>query len=459
MPNSAIVGEAIVGEAVPGWGLDESGVVVVKVVTETLGLKDSETTARALARIVTETLGLTEAVLKGEAKVQVVTETLGLKEGTQSYTVFVYLAKQEIEAFMSATLRQATPTTPDPTTQYVRAGAATTGLMGVAHGVAPGQDAQLKRAELVLTAAVAIPAGTTLTVAVITAPWNAQTVTYDTRPAVGASASQGISGGAGSTVRINVTSLLSPLIEQEESQGQTFEGFQLTADNDVTFYGAASVENRPDLETEVSRPPLPPVIIGPDFGLAVSVAKLYSRFTDLDLVDSLTGMHTQVSTSDDFTTPAWDSGEVATTTPIATPTGLVNNTLYYWRTRHRDSRNIWSGWSDVATFKITPRAALAVTQTSSPTPKVSWTLTGEVQTAYEVSFEAYRGAWVEEYATGLVSGTAASVTLPDAFVQQEGVSYRRTLTVYGDVNRADLPDDRAFYRDVLEYTLTPAVMA
>ena len=59
----------------------------------------------------------------------------------------------------------------------------------------------------------------------------------------------------------------------------------------------------------------------------------------------------QISTSADFTTPMYSSGDQAASTSFTLPSGQIGvSTTYYWRMRYKNARGTYSDWSSATTF-------------------------------------------------------------------------------------------------------------
>lgn len=395
--------------------------------------------------------------------------------------VYIFITPEETEAHMSASLRQATPSTPDPSSLFVRVdgsgGAVVKALLGVEHGIEAGNGTEVIHGDLILTLAEAMPAGTYIfTVKAIDAAWDASLVTYNTAPAVRATTGTTTESGlvAGDEITIDITTILDESVSLEGTTGQQWFGLELTVNGseEIVFYGAQSIQYRPRIKKEVSRPPEAPFNLRPTSGLHVSELKPYFAwdFRDLDGEDTLSMIQFQLDTTDDFETPSYDSGEVASTTSFfdsnSPPTGsaafanLTSTNSYYWRARHADSHGVWSEWSDPQLFTVTTKGTFTADPTPTvPTPTISWSLS-VTQQAYYVLIERYEGgAWVTHWEQPWTTGTTSEVTLPATHVLQEGVSYRRTVRVTDTTDRASTPGDPAYYESVEEFEVAAVVMA
>jgi hypothetical protein len=141
----------------------------------------------------------------------------------------------------------------------------------------------------------------------------------------------------------------------------------------------------------------------------------------------------QVSTSADFTTPLYSSGDQAAASTFSLPLGtLLLSTLHYWRVRYKNSSGTYSYWSKPTTFTtgatfasvaaptITSPAAAAVlfdgpalTLTSSAFAWLGWTdthLNSDWQLATDAAFTTivqsasasatYKTSWTTAVAVG-----------------------------------------------------------
>jgi hypothetical protein len=151
--------------------------------------------------------------------------------------------------------------------------------------------------------------------------------------------------------------------------------------------------------------PMPPENPSPAGGRAVSVAKPQLSFTYED--DSgnteINAMRVQYKASNTgfssqtgFTSPTWDSGIYATSTPMMDTSVVVGapsvtGTGIWWTAQVQDSNGVWSEWMDpenffysaMLTFTLdNPPSGATVTDATSP---ILWTVTSGTQQAYKAT--------------------------------------------------------------------------
>jgi len=95
----------------------------------------------------------------------------------------------------------------------------------------------------------------------------------------------------------------------------------------------------------IIEPPADPVVSGfrdwsTDFNLASSG---YNSPPGLIFTNS----QWQISSSTDFSSPAWDSGEIGTVTSVTVPAGTLADGTYYGRARYKGD-DTWSDWSNTS---------------------------------------------------------------------------------------------------------------
>lgn len=393
--------------------------------------------------------------------------------------VFDFITPQRGVSRMSASVRQATPDTPDPQSLVLRlsgaANANVNALLYVDRKVPLGVGARLLRADLVLKKSAPWPSGNhDIYIDAISEVWDASSVTWNTQPDVrvgGVMATIPGGGVAGDEVRLNITQLLSASVAQDEAAGFEWLGVRLTTASagELQFYSAfAPPEYRIEPDVEWTIPPHAPFDLEPSAMRAVSKTQptLFGRFSDPDAEDTISAVQVRVqSNGDDFTTPSFDSGKLSATRAEQSLSGLYSvsqGNTYAWQMKVWDNHDAESPWSETAYFVRVPMGTVALDEpaanVSSPTPRFAWTVTGMTQEAFELEVERFTGGrWERHWSMPKTLSTATVVVLPDAYRLEEGVSYRATLRVWDNVTRADLPDDRAFTE--ITRTLTLATVS
>jgi hypothetical protein len=384
-------------------------------------------------------------------------------------TLFIFIIPQEVVAHMSASIRESTPNTPDQGSVLVTVsgapGDASYALIGVDHGITSGQGASVKKALLHLTLAADLVGTQSFTASPLNEPIGNDS-TWNDMPATRAeSASVEVSGlSKGSVVVIDITQMVAESVSLEDASGAQWYGV-LVSGGEGTFYAATSTGFEPWIKKEVSRPPVAPFNLRPAGGLSVSgLPVVEADFHDPDGSDVLSGVHVQVSADTGFDAPLYDSGMVAAASPridlnVAALSG-ASGTLYY-QAAFRDSRGVISPWSPVESFTLAPKGSLVVEPiVPSVLPKTVASLTGATMQSFYLSWERLQGGvWLTHWELPWHLASSVDVSLPDAYVLQEGVTYRRVLRVMDTTARADLAEDRAFYEDVEQFTVPVAVMA
>lgn len=198
--------------------------------------------------------------------------------------------------------------------------------------------------------------------------WSVSKVTWATGPAVtGATVSLTKSSPAAKTLwEFDVTALL-----QTIANGATWYGFRVinTASVLTSFFSAQSaiVAMRPSLEITWSDVPLAPTQLYPSNGRAVSTSKptVQCNFVDLAGDTTMSGINVQVNATDVWTSPSFDSGDVATNVPeldLSTTAfaGVGAGSTVYWRVRVKDGAGLWSNWSASASFAYQTQGTLTV---------------------------------------------------------------------------------------------------
>lgn len=300
-------------------------------------------------------------------------------------------------------------------------------------------------------------------------------VTWATRPTsyYSGSASVTVTGPVANRTlfEIDVTAMM-----QSVALGDAWYGFELSTPNfapAIVFHapGHSSVDYRPQLEVVWSDAPSTPRTLAPSGGRAVSGAKPILRcdYVDVSGDVEMQAIQVQTSASTSFTSPSFDSGTVASSTPeldlSATAfAGLTDGQTIYWRVRVQDSAGLWSGWSDPVSFMRDSKGTLTLNNPSSgtpivedATPPIGWTFTGETQAAYQVTItETKTDTTVKTWTTGKISSTANEVTPPVGVISSPDSTYSVSVRVWDTKQRETIPNDPAYVEVVRAFTFVPS---
>lgn len=309
-------------------------------------------------------------------------------------------------------------------------------------------------------------AGTqTVTAKRITEKWSEGKLTWNKQPAVSATNPGSVvvvGAGDGVEVPIDVTALMGDV-----SAGNPYFGIRLELSADVLRYfhsaEATKASLRPVLEVEWSEPPDPPQSLAPSGGRAVSGTKpvLAWAFGHPN-VSAQTSSQVQVSTTSDFTSPAYDSGKVANTSPrwdlgATAFSALADGDVRWWRVRVWDEADVASEWSDPVSFARQTKGTLTITSPSGGTvadlsPPVVWTFTGETQESYQVRVEEdVGGVWTELHDSGRIVGTTLSYGIPEGLLIG-GPDYRVEVRVWDTLDRQAIANDPDYVTDTEPFT-------
>jgi hypothetical protein len=310
----------------------------------------------------------------------------------------------------------------------------------------------------------------TLTARRIASSWKASRLTWANKPGVLSGASPAATDAGttdGSPVTINVTTLL-----QAVSDGGAWYGLRIES-SDATARAWGSAQNlsqyKPSLTVSWSEAPDSPTQLSPSGGRVVAVAKPVLRcdFTD-ELGDtSMVALQVQTSTSTDFTTPAFDSGSVATDIPEydLAPTAWAGFTssLRYWRIRVQDGAGLWSPYSDPASALLVAKGTVTITNpavspndfVSELTPPILWTFS-LTQQAWQVRVWAASDPSTLLADSGKRTGTETSWTLPSGTFKSStiGVTYVVEVRCWDTQNRETTPDVPIYASTTRSFTVS-----
>lgn len=300
-------------------------------------------------------------------------------------------------------------------------------------------------------------------------------VTWNTRPTLFYAGTASVSKTGPIAVQtewvIDVTAMM-----QSVSLGDPWYGFKISSANlvpSLSFYAPTHTNTtyRPRLEVEWSDEPDKPRTLAPAGGRAVSVAKPILRcdYVDVSGDTDLANIQVQTSATTSFTSPAFDSGTVATTTPeldlnATAFAGLTDGQTIYWRVRVQDGAGLWSEWSDPVNFSRDDKGTLTVTSPSSgtpivedATPPISWTFTGETQAAYQVSVtETTDDGATKLWTSGKKTGTVTTYTLPTGVITSPDSTYQLSVRIWDTKQRETTPGDPAYTEVLRNFTYVPS---
>lgn len=289
-----------------------------------------------------------------------------------------------------------------------------------------------------------------LTAQRISAKWSVGKVNYNRRPGVtGGSVNLAKTGAADATMwEFDVTAIM-----QAVSNGGSWYGIRLIADGSALkrLHSAQSGQTtlRPVLDITWSDAPEAPTQMHPSGNNVVPLAKplLTFDFTDLSGDQTMQSAQVQLNPTDSWAAPAFDSGEVLTSTPqidlsATAYAGLASGASTYWRVRVRDGAGIWSAWSQSQQFTYKPKGTVTLTNpAASPnnvvnesSPPITWTFSG-VQRAYSVTIFDTAKPNKALWATGKITGTDQSVTPPNGTITDTTINYGVSVKVWDDQTR------------------------
>ncbi|WP_130865852.1 glycoside hydrolase family 78 protein [Acidipropionibacterium timonense] len=227
---------------------------------------------------------------------------------------------------------------------------------------------------------------------------------------------------------------------QRVADGQRFYGLLLwspLSGDTVTMDGSAGAT--PTLDIDWWSNPLPPTDMSPTSGAVVGTPTPTLRWTFYDhagRTDIATCQVQTASTQTGFSSPSWDSGQVATTlcqmetSSVSGWPKLAVGSRVWWRVRIQDGSGLWSGWSAPAsmTYQSLPVVTLTYPSSSSPTvtdptPPITWTVTpgsGGAVTHWRVIVSRWDGASLTQIDSSGVIYTSATSWTPTVPMASSG---------------------------------------
>lgn len=225
----------------------------------------------------------------------------------------------------------------------------------------------------------------------------------------------------------------------------------------------------PTLFVQWTQAPKPPTALAPSGGRSVGEVKPVLRWNFFDHAGSerLASIQVQMSRTGSFTTPDWDSGEVATswcTMDLSGTTypGFGAGVPIWWRVRNRDAAGLWSGWSTPAQYRydalpvvtmINPTAATPYVV--DPTPPIDWRLTSGTQATWRVELFEWNGKrWSMLDTSGLRSGTETRWTPARSLRRKDG-RYQARVFVADARDREATPGVNEVASAVVDFLYKP----
>ncbi len=285
------------------------------------------------------------------------------------------------------------------------------------------------------------------------AAWQESTITYANAPAitgVETEVTQGNSSVDGRAWEIDVAPQM-----QEVSDGAPWFGLRLRSSITelLYIYARENPDMQPTLEVEWSDAPDQPTVLSPSNGRAVSIARPTLSFDYSDVTDdAMTGYQVQLNATDSWTAPTHDTGTVDASVPLHMLTFDVSTgATWFWRVRVRDASNLWSAWSDAASFTRAARPTVTITNPAAspasvydPRPVFSWSVSGGTQTAFQVFVTDPDDVTEVLWDSGRTSSAITSAQLGADTVLSPGESYRMVLRVWDATAREGTPGDPAY---------------
>lgn len=306
----------------------------------------------------------------------------------------------------------------------------------------------------------------TVTVQAITQSWDAATLTWNNKPTVGStSATRTQTNPADLTEwAIDVSALV-----QEFASGSRWRGVRISI-SDTTerrFNSLNADSHKPRLEVRWTEAPAAPVDLSPSGGRAVGSSRPVLTWSNENNPDrnTLTAFEVQIDPAANGTTPAFsymkDPADTASLDLSQTAyAGLAAGATTQWRVRSRNDSNLWSLWSDWASFSRADKGTVAITTPGATvaefTPPVAWS-TSFTQKAWQLLVTDPSDPSIVLHDTGRKSGTTQDYTIPakdpatDQRILRDTRDYRLVVRAWDDVDREGTPGDPRFASAVVVF--------
>lgn len=300
----------------------------------------------------------------------------------------------------------------------------------------------------------------TLTVQRVSKAWTESKLNHSNQPTVTGATATSVLGNGGVDGRAWVFDV-QPLLAQVASGGVWF-GFKVTS-NVTTALAMFSKNNtlfRPTLSIQWSTPPATPSNIHPSNGRAVSIARPTITFGGATLDATIGSYRLELNTSDVWTTPAYDSGQVFSAVPEhALTSDVAANVLQYGRVMVWGPDGVASAWSATFTFIRTAKGTLSITfPAASPnnfvndaTPPIAATFSGTL-VKYQAFVTDPNNAAKVYWDSGVVPAASIDFTLPEKVLTAVASLYRLTLRAQDNVSREGTPGDPVYVQAQRDFT-------
>jgi hypothetical protein len=283
----------------------------------------------------------------------------------------------------------------------------------------------------------------TVTLHTVEEHYNANVLTWDTRPDESAAVETETAPTDADTDRWewDVTAEMLTAISTGVWYGLTLKG-----DGALGHYFWSSTSSYPMfLEMEWTAPPPVPTSLHPAEGFKVNSPKptLSWNGGTSGANEKPYSIQVQVANDQAMSVSLWDSGErvtqammldLNTTTFPAIPSGGVR----WWRVRTKNTSGLWSPWSNPVSFSYLDPGVLTITAPATtittPTPTLTWTFTGATQQAFQVITTGYG----ETYDSGIIYTTDKTYTFPQGIWDYNNDGYTITLRVWDTNDRIDV---------------------
>jgi len=320
------------------------------------------------------------------------------------------------------------------------------------------KGATVTSARLRVWGTAALSGTTTLSAQRISAKWTASKATYSNRPGVtGPVATVALTAPAAKALwEFDVTAQVQAMVDGQPNYGWRISTSRTSAHY---VYGFKASDLKPQLEVTYTYPPPTPTSLNPS-AAAVSIAKPVLGYTSSD---ATVAQQVQVDPAGNAVAPAFDSGEVATSTEsydlsASTYAGLADGSSTQWRVRVRSSNGQLSPWSAWATFSRVSKPALTVNQPPAtvydPSPPVAITMAN----LRRMQVLAYLGG-VKVFDSGVFATTTGDYTPPTSVFTDPTAAYTLRVRGWDNVVRDETVGDPSYVQvdQALTYASDPTI--